>query len=152
MLGVSWVTGAATNFFNWTDTAVSSTGQYVTVVSAEGNLVYSVDYGVTFPHSYTLGALAGQFVSVDMADSGLYQYAVTNNGSFVFVNATGPALEVDVTDTNPLVPSPVIWATLTTSGDGSRVYAAVDYSTELNGPLVFYSYDYSKTWTAAANS
>jgi hypothetical protein len=150
-LGVSWVTSAATGFLNWTDSAMSSTGQFVTVVSADGHIVFSADYGVTFPQSSSLESIAGQFVSVDVSSDGLYQYAATNNGSFVFVNATGPVRELDVTTAAP-VPFPAVWAALTTNGDGSRVYAAVDYSTEVNGPLVFYSYDYAKTWTASTNS
>lgn len=152
--GLSWVasgTNAAVETGGWVDVAVSTNGQYVTLVSSNGWIIFSADFGQTYPGSFQLPSPTdGQFVGVDMSEDGVYQYAVTNNGTLVFINGTGTRTET--TTTNSPVAFPAVWSMISTNGDGSKVYAAVDYSTHAGDPLVYYSYDYAQTWTAALNS
>ena len=82
-------TGIRTEVNNYTDVAMSSNGQYITLTTngyaqgftiGFGAIYCSNDYGATFTDRSTLGGIA-RWVSTDMSSNGQYQVACTNQGA-----------------------------------------------------------------------
>jgi hypothetical protein len=81
-------TGIRTGVNNYTDVAMSSNGQYITLTTngyaqgftiGFGAIYCSNDYGATFTDRSTLGGNI-RWVSTDMSSNGQYQVACTNQG------------------------------------------------------------------------
>ncbi len=167
--GTSWTKPFELNpVYQWKSVSMSSSGQYVTWMTSNSppQVLLSDTYGLSISSGYAFGFNdAGAYAALDMSSSGIYQFVVTNNGYFSFFNLsvgdTNSYLKYGWTRDAP-VPFPAKWSAVTCSGDGSRVYAAVNSSLTVGGPLVFYSTNYSlfkidsvganAVWTATINS
>ena len=86
--GLNWEASPHATGGNWSAVAMSSNGQIVTVVGFDGQACFSNDYGESFNVGSCTIVEGQEFVAVDMSYDGVYQYAITSNGTLLFVNAT----------------------------------------------------------------
>jgi hypothetical protein len=120
----------------WTASAVSSTGQYMTICSSDGYVYYSASYGTQWaqkvsPTTYSSTSLPVNFTSIAISSNGQYVYAcstpVTGGApGRVYVSSqilASPQQVPTTTGTSVgLIPDNIPWTSITCSSDGSVAF------------------------------
>lgn len=92
---------------SWTSVAISSNGQYQTILEYQGGIYRSDDYGINWTHVSPTGYTNALWSSVSVSDTGQYQSAVAYNTNIFLSSdygmswtATGDSLEWAAIDIN----------------------------------------------------
>jgi photosystem II stability/assembly factor-like uncharacterized protein len=116
--------------------AISSLGQYQTIVVNGGNIWTSNDFGLTFNFNPTIGSV-DLWSGIAISSSGEYQIAITSDGK-IFISSSYGVLFIPC---NTIITNGLNTVVISSSGQYQSICC--------NSGIILYSLDYGSTWDSS---